>query len=350
MRQRELVFVIPGDINTPTGGYIYDRKLLEKLKEQGVKVTVLSLSDSFPNPSEEDQLQAQEKLSQVSEHTPLIIDGLALGALDPTTVSSIKSPVIALVHHPLAFETGLSSQESQRLFDTEFENLKRVKKILVPSQFTKNILVEKYKVDRKLITVATPGIELNPLKPSPAEPPMILSVGIIAYRKGHDVLLRALAKIVDLPWQAVIAGSVRDQEYADQLFTLQSELGLQSRVRFIGHVDSDELATYYSKAHVFALATRHEGYGMVFAEAMANGLPIITCDAGASAETVGDKAGIFADIDSPDSFAEALSKLLMDDRQRQRMSLASLARASELGDWNQTASHFIKALDEIENS
>ena len=204
-------------------------------------------------------------------------------------------------------------------------------------------------MDRKLITVATPGIELNPLEPSPAEPPLILSVGIISYRKGHDVLLRALAKIVDLPWQAVIAGSVRDQEYADQLFTLQSELGLQSRVRFIGHVDSDELATYYSKAHVFALATRHEGYGMVFAEAMANGLPIITCDAGASAETVGDKAGIFADINSPDSFAEALSKLLMDDWQRQRMSLASLARASELRDWNQTASHFIKALDEIDN-
>lgn len=350
MRQREIVFVIPGDINTPTGGYIYDRKLLEKLRDRGVKATVVSLADTFPNPSEEDQKRAFAKLSKLGENTPIIIDGLALGALDPSTVSAIKSPIIALVHHPLAFESGLAEKDRYRLFVTELENLKRAKRILVPSGFTKNLLIDEYRVDRELITVSTPGIDVNPLKPFPTTPPLILSVGILTYRKGHDVLLRALAKIVDLPWQAVIAGSVRDQGYADELISLQSELGLQSRVIFKGHVEPEELSIYYSKAHVFALATRHEGYGMVFAEAMANGLPIITCDAGASAETIGVKAGIFTDVDSPNNFAEALSKLLRSDQLHKQMSSASLARASELGDWGQTASHFITALDEIDNS
>ena len=347
MSRPECVFVVPGDINTQTGGYIYDRKVISELRASGFSVSVLSLSDTFPNPSVDDQRLAYEQLTRVKVKPPMIIDGLALGALDPETVSAISSPIIGMIHHPLAYETGLDADTSRRLFETEFENLRKVDKVIAPSHFIKQLLVEKYQLDKGLITVATPGIDLDPLPASPAQPPLILSVGIMASRKGHDVLLRALSKITEASWQAVIVGSTRDQHYLDDLVALRAELGLESRVKFLGQLSQEELAEYYSRASVFALATRHEGYGMVFAEAMANGLPIVSCKAGATAETVGEQAGILTDVDSPEMFADALRTVIDDRKLHARMSSASKLRASQLGTWSDTASVFEKALDEI---
>jgi len=347
LSQRECVFVVPGDINTPTGGYIYDQKVIAELRARGFSVSVLSLSNAFPNPSSADQRVAYEQLTRVGSKTPMIIDGLALGALDPETVSAISSSIIGMIHHPLAYETGLDADTSKRLFETEFENLRKVEKVLVPSHFTKQLLVEKYQLDQALISVATPGIDFDPLPAQPARPPLILSVGIMAFRKGHDVLLRALSKITEASWQAVIVGQTREQQYLDELLALRAELGLEARVKFLGHLNQKELAQYYSKATVFALATRHEGYGMVFAEAMANGLPIVSCKAGATAETVGEQAGIFTDIDSPELFADALLQVIGDQKLQSRMSSASKLRASQLGTWSDTAKVFEQALDEI---
>ncbi len=347
MSRPECVFVVPGDINTQTGGYIYDRKVISELRAHGFSVSVLRLSDTFPNPSADDQRLAYEQLTRVGSKTLMIIDGLALGALDPETVSAISSSIIGMIHHPLAYETGLDADTSKRLFETEFENLRKVEKVIVPSHFIKQLLVDKYQLDKGLITVAAPGIDLEPLPASPVQPPLILSVGIMASRKGHDVLLKALSKITEASWQAVIVGSTRDKHYFDDLLALRAELGLDSRVKFLGHLDQEELAEYYSRASVFALATRHEGYGMVFAEAMANGLPIVSCKAGATAETVGEQAGILTDVDSPEMFADALRAVIGDRELHARMSSASKSRAFQLGTWSDTASVFKKSLDEI---
>jgi glycosyltransferase involved in cell wall biosynthesis len=179
------------------------------------------------------------------------------------------------------------------------------------------------------------------------EPPLIFSVGGLIHRKGHDVLLKALSKITHLPWQAVIAGSARDQEYFEELIDLRALLGLESRVEFVGEVDQQQLTEYYSKATLFALATRHEGYGMVFDEAMSYGLPIITCDSGAVLETVGEKVALVVEPDSDESFAEAISRVLENQETYQAMSKSALERASTLNDWSMTASHFISAIESL---
>jgi Arc/MetJ family transcription regulator len=95
-------------------------------------------------------------------------------------------------------------------------------------------------------------------------PPLILSVGIQHPRKGHDVLLKALARLTDLDWTAVIVGKPYDPEHAAELARLHSELGLGRRVRLAGYVPDAELAELYAAASIFALATRYEGYGLVF--------------------------------------------------------------------------------------
>jgi hypothetical protein len=142
------VFVVPGDINTQTGGYIYDRKVISELRACGFLVSVLRLSDTFPNPSADDQRLAHEQLTRVGPKTPMIIDGLALGSLAPETVAAISSPIIGMIHHPLAYETGLDADTSKRLFETEFENLSKVEKVIVPSHFIKQLLVDKYQLDK----------------------------------------------------------------------------------------------------------------------------------------------------------------------------------------------------------
>ncbi|MDR9443646.1 MAG: glycosyltransferase family 4 protein [Microbacteriaceae bacterium] len=341
------VFVIPGDINTPTGGYIYDRKLIDQLRKQNLDVELISLQGSFPNPTENDQRLAVEAFSNLLAYTPVIIDGLAFGAMEKEVVSSISAPIIALVHHPLAHEGGLDEKTRQRLFDSEYKNLQKASRVLVPSSHTKKLLVNEYLVDEKIITVANPGFDLSPVGRVAIEPPLIFSVGSLIHRKGHDVLLKALSKITHLPWQAVIAGSARDQEYFEELIDLRALLGLESRVEFVGEVDQQQLTEYYSKATLFALATRHEGYGMVFDEAMSYGLPIITCDSGAVLETVGEKAALVVEPDSDESFAEAISRVLENQETYQAMSKSALERTSTLNDWSMTASHFISAIESL---
>lgn len=345
MNQRKCYFVIPGDINTPTGGYIYDRKVIEQLREQDVQVELISLSGNFPNPSSADQDDAHISLAQLESNSPVIIDGLALGALDTDLLKSISAPIIALVHHPLAKEGGLDDMEQERLFKTESRNLERASKIIVPSSYTASVLASEYGVDQGLIAIARPGFDLSIRPRQPIDPPLIVSVGIQVPRKGHDVLLKSLSKIIHLPWQAVIAGSPRDEDYAQELRKLRSELNLESRVQLVGHVDSQQLADYYSKASVFALATRHEGYGMVFDEAMAYGLPIVSCDSGAVSETVGNQAASLVRPDSPELFAEALSRVLEQADIYQAMSEDALQRAAGFGSWETTAKLFIEALD-----
>lgn len=347
MSSQACVFVIPGDINTPTGGYIYDRKLIDELRKQHLEVELISLKGSFPNPTENDQRLAFEALSNLSVDTPMIVDGLAFGAMEEKVVSSINAPIIALVHHPLAHEGGLDEKTRKRLFDSEYKNLQKASKVLVPSSHTKTLLINEYLVDEKIITVANPGFDFSPIEQTPVDPPLILSVGSLIHRKGHDVLLNALSNITHLPWQTVVAGSARDEDYLQELIELRASLRLESRVEFVGEVDQQQLADYYSKATLFALATRHEGYGMVFDEAMSYGLPIITCNSGAVLETAGDKAAVVVDPDSPESFAKALSMVLEDKEKYRFMSESALEKALTLNNWAQTASYFIAAITSL---
>jgi glycosyltransferase involved in cell wall biosynthesis len=176
---------------------------------------------------------------------------------------------------------------------------------------------------------------------------LILSVGSTTRRKGHDVLLRALARIADRPWQAVIVGAARDAELAQKLAQLAAELRIADRLRFAGSVSAAELGALYRAASVFALATRHEGHGIVFDEAMVHGLPIVSCSVGAVPETVAAGAGRLVPVDDPEAFAQALHELLGDDALRETMAAASRRAGTELPAWVETASIVAAVIDRV---
>jgi len=145
----------------------------------------------------------------------------------------------------------------------------------------------------------------------------------------------------------VIAGGRQDPGHAASLDRLHGELGLGDRVRLAGRVEQDELEQLYARASIFALATRHEGYGIVFDEAMAHGLPIVSCRAGAVPETVAPGAGLLVPCDDPVAFAGALDRLLSEEDLRADMAAASARAGAALAGWDVAVGLVGEVLDRV---
>ncbi|WP_224815358.1 glycosyltransferase family 4 protein [Hasllibacter sp. MH4015] len=330
-------FAIPGDINTVTGGYIYERRLLEGLRDLGHDVAHIQFGDSFPDPSDADMKHAARALHALDPSRALILDGLVFGSIDTDALARVTAPIVAMVHHPLALETGLSEERATHLFRVERANLARTAHVLVPSPHTAAILTGQYDVPQRKITIAPPGTDRPLLQNAPSQPPLILSVGILHPRKGHDVLLRALSELRDMNWRAVIVGGPHDRDHAADLARMVRELNLQDRVHLAGRIPQDALDDLFAKASIFALATRYEGYGMVFDEALGWGLPIISCATGAVPDTVPGDAGLLVAPDAPLDLSRALRKVLGDDAMRNKMASAALKAGQARPPWVETA-------------
>ena len=344
---RSLVFAYPGDLSLKTGGYGYDRQVIDGLQALGWQVKLLPLGNGFPMPTEETLRSAGEALSSLPDGTLVVIDGLAFGVLDAwAKVEADRLRVVALLHHPLALETGLSDDEQRHFRDRERAALASVRHVVVTSPMTARELVANYEVQDSDITVALPGTEKAVTAQASSSMPHILSVGTLSRRKGHDVLLAALKSVENLTWQATIVGSkTLDPATSNALAHQLDTLALGERVTLAGEVADPR--TYFATADIFALASRYEGYGMVFAEALSHGLPIVACHAGAVPEVVPEDAGILVPVDDVTAFASALRRLLSDPRERHVRAAASQRAGALLPDWAQTAKIISNTLDRI---
>ncbi|MDB6177759.1 glycosyltransferase family 4 protein [Paracoccus sp. Z330] len=330
-------FAIPGDIDTLTGGYLYEKRLLAGLRDLGHDMQHLELPASFPDAAPDDMAHAIRMLQAIDPDRPLILDGLVSGSIDPGGLAAVPAPVIAMVHHPLAEESGLCDKRRAQLLQTERENLRISRHVLVPSPHTRRILIDRYDVPPSKITVARPGIDKTRQPRVPVSPPLILSVGILHPRKGHDVLIAALGQIAHLDWQAVIVGNPWDRAHASALQDMVQASPVGARIHLAGRVSERRLQHLYARASVFALATRYEGYGIVFDEALLNGLPVVSCDTGAVPETLPPGTRLLTPTDDPAAFAAALDRILSDKPLRERLTHAAKRAGQTLPGWQDTA-------------
>jgi glycosyltransferase involved in cell wall biosynthesis len=368
-----VAFAVPGSLDQPTGGYAYDRRVIAELRRLGCGVDIVDLGEGFPRPAEPTIREALSRLRQVPAGRAIVIDGLALGVL-PDAAAALRAthPVIALVHHPLALETGLTGEEAQALRASERAALAAARHVVVTSPSTARLLVADYGVAPQAITIALPGndpvaagrpLPSLPRRPPPFPPPQagegwgegrgrvgegavnLLAVGSVVRRKGYDLLIEALARLTDLDWRLVIAGDcTRDRETAGALATRIVLLRLGPRLRMAGAVNHEELAGLYRDADLFVLASRHEGYGMAFAEAIAHGLPVVGTKAGAIPETVPDGAGILVPPDDVAALAAALRSMIADADLRERCAAAARRAALLLPTWDAAAQAFLGVL------
>jgi glycosyltransferase involved in cell wall biosynthesis len=339
-------FAIPGDLATLTGGYGYDRQVLARLAAFGVEAIHLRLPDGFPNPSAQALAQAMAALEQANEHDVLLIDGLAYGVLPAAQLSALRAPIVALVHHPLGLESGLTAAQSAELIASERAALSRARHVVVTSETTRDTLVADFRVPLAQISVAVPGTARTPRATGSGSAAVsILAVGSLVPRKAYDVLVQALAGLVDLPWHLNIVGSPdRAPKAAAALRAQINALGLADRITLMGELDDEALACAYARADLFVLASHYEGYGMVLGEAMAHGLPIVTTTGGAAARTVPDGAALKTPPGDVARLRDALAKALSDGDLRRDLAHAAWLAGQSLPDWDDTTRIVSEAL------
>nr|WP_237168380.1 glycosyltransferase family 4 protein [Paracoccus shandongensis] len=330
-----------------TGGYLYERRLLEGLRRFGHDILHLELPASFPDPSPADMAAAIKALAALPPDRPLILDGLVFGAIDTQGLARVRAPILAMVHHPLAIESGLDPARRDHLFRTERDNLRLARHVLVPSPHTRRILVERYDVAPDRITIARPGVDRPRLPRAPVSPPLILSVGILHPRKGHDILIEALSRLTDLDWRAVIVGKPWDSAHARALTAQLAASPAARRITLAGQVAPDVLEGLYSQATLFALATRYEGHGLVFDEALVRGLPVVSCATGAVPDTVPPGAGLLVPPGDAAAFTGALRQVLEDKALRHGIARAAWNAGRDLPGWDATATITSGVLDRL---
>jgi glycosyltransferase involved in cell wall biosynthesis len=334
----EAVFAIPGDLKATTGGYAYDRQVIDLLPAFGVPVSVLPLPASFPNPTEDDLKETRRAIAERSADSVLIVDGLAYGALPEDILAEIKGRVIGLVHHPLFLETGLPHARKVELKDSEEKALQRANHIIVTSRATKRILTEHMGLSSEKITVAQPGTDPAQRATGTGAPLQILAVGAVLPRKGYDLLVEALAPLKDVDWRLTIAGALdRHPQAVEAVQNAIRTHGLDDRVTLAGKVVPATLERFYESADLFVSASLFEGYGMVLAEAMARGLPIVLAAGGAAADTAGDAAALHVEAGNVAELTTALRRALTDKKLRDRLADAAWEAGRTLPTWHETA-------------
>ena len=198
---------------------------------------------------------------------------------------------------------------------------------------------------RVRITVAPPGIDPAPVARGSGERPRLLNVGTVTPRKGHALLIEALAGLRALSWDLVIVGNLdRDAGTANAVRELIGRHGLADRVTLTGELEGEALAAAFDRADIFVSASFYEGYGMAIAEALARGLPVVATSGGATAETVPADAGLLVPPGDAAALARALQRVLAEPGLRAQFRQGAIRARARLPSWNDTAAIIETAL------
>ncbi|HUN41370.1 MAG TPA: glycosyltransferase family 4 protein [Acetobacteraceae bacterium] len=345
-----LSLIVPAPFEQVSGGYSYDRRMVAELRAAGTGVDVVELDGRFPLADDTAHEAACKAWDSLNDTSRPVIDGLALPAFAGMEDALAARGAIGLIHHPTALETGFSEADRDSLRRIERRLYGRLYRLIVTSDATAERLAFDFGVNRARIAVVVPGTDDAPRSLGSGGPGCaILSIGTLVPRKGHDVLLRALARLFDLDWRLTIVGSPRrDPAHAAALEALAQELDVAPRVRFAGEVTGDALEVQWQRTDLFALATWFEGYGMAVAEALKRGLPVAVCSGGAAAALVEPEAGVVCEPGDRVQLSKALRRLIFSRDLRTVMGEGAWQIGQKLPDWKTQAKNLAREADRRE--
>lgn len=339
-------FVVPGPLATPTGGFVYDRHMIRALAGRGRLASVITLPDRFPEPPPAVRARALAAIAALPAGAWVVVDGLALPALAPALA---HHHVIALVHHPVCDETGLDAAARAAWFVRERDALAGVRAVITTSAATARRL-EAFGVTQARVAVVAPGVDdtccrrLGPPRARGQGVWTLLSVGSLMPRKGHDLLLRALARVRRLHWRLVLIGAARDEPYARRLRRLACALGFEGRIVWRGVVGDRLRDRLYRAADLLVHPAWHEGYGMVPVEAIAHGTPVLGFDIEAVREAVPAGCRILVRPGDAGALGRALERLMRDDARARTLRRSALRAARTLRRWSGAEADFVAAV------
>lgn len=333
--------VIYGSLDTLSGGYLYDRKLVAHLRRKGDDVRIVSL----PWRGYTAHLTDNLRFRLPSGLDILIQDELNHPSLLGANARRHAYPVISLVHHLRSVEPRPNWQNRlYRLVERAY--LKSVDGFIFNSKTTCAAVNALTGISKPFV-IAIPGgdnlgsgLDVGRIRSRSAEsPPLrLLFVGNLIPRKGLHVLLKALRRLPAEGYALDVVGSFdSDPHYARKMRQWTTDNGLDGRVRFHGALDEKSLIGMLEKAQLLVLPSLYEGFGIAYLEGMAYGLPAVATTSGAAAEIITDgKDGYLVPPDDPDSLAACLRVLANDRASLEKMSLNARRRFQSAATWEES--------------
>lgn len=344
-----VAWVVDGELDQLSGGYLYDRIVVDYLRSQDVQVEVLSLP------------VAPYGRRLATGAPPWVLQTLKDGAFDIVVEDELSHPAligvnrrlarenpalrrVALVHHlrssePRPWPANLLVRQIERAY------LATAEAFLFNSQTTRRV-VHALCGDRRPSVVALPGADrLGPALPrsrvepraSEAGPLRVLFVGNLIPRKGLLTLLEALALLPRGTATLTVAGSEVDPHLGARATSAVRRFRLTAEVAFVGPLDRASLARTMSNHHVLAIPSSYEGYGMAYLEGLGHGLPAIAGTDGGAREFIrDDQNGYLVPAGDPAGLAARLLGLAGDRKNLLRLSLGALRTFREHPSWTDT--------------
>ena len=325
----QIHFIVPEGVDDPTrpsGGNTYDRRVRDGLVAQGWLVHEHPVRGAA----------LADVLERIPDGAVVLLDGLIASPAPAVLVpQSERLRQVVLVHMPFAHRR-------------ERDVLAAATDVVTTSAWTQRRLGELYGLPPERVHVAEPGVDAAQPLPGTAAGSELLCVAAVTRRKGHDVLLDALAALPDLAWQCTCVGSLDvDPAFAA---AMQRRAG---RVRFPGPRTRPRLDHAYAAADLLVLASHAETYGMVITESLAHGVPVLATDIGGVTEALGHgdddtRPGLLVPPGDAATLASALHAWLTDSDLRARLRRAARERRATLRAWSDTTADVARVLAQVE--
>jgi glycosyltransferase involved in cell wall biosynthesis len=349
---RTVHVVVPDGIDDPrrpSGGNVYDRKVCASLPGAGWRVHEHPVPGPWPEPDARAAEALAQSLRRVPDDAVVVVDGLIASTTPSVLVpAAVRLRLVVLLHLPLGAEPPGHVVPGAR--DRERAVLAAAQATVTTSEWARGLVLRTHPVLADRVHVAAPGTDPAPLAPGSLDGGRLLCVATVAWHKGHDVLLTALAGLRDLQWQCVCVGPPgRDTAFVEELRRRVGAAGLSDRVCLSGALAGSALESAYACADVVVLPSRGETHGMVVSEALAHGLPVIATAVGGVPDAVGRTAdgrrpALLVPPDDPASLAAALRRWIVDAPLRDRLRQSAAVRRVELPGWSTTARAMAYAL------
>ncbi len=341
--------VIFGSLDILTGGYLYDRRLLDYLRSQGDQTRVISLplrtyprhlADNF-SPSLARRLASERfdvLLQDELNHPSLVM-------LNRWLKAQFGYPIVTLVH------LLRSSERRASLLRHAYAAVER-RYLDTADAAIFNCHTTRHAAEG-LLGHSIPGVVAYPggdhlnvqttetevaARARAPDPLQVVSIANVVPGKGLHDLITALARLPARSWRLTVAGSLTaDRGYVKRLRCLIGRLGLETNVYLIGAVPNQRVAEHLCSGHVLALPSSYEALGIAYLEAMRCGLPVIATSAGGACEVVDDgHEGFFVAPGDVEALTNYLRLLMTDRELLLRMGLAARQRAACHPTWDQS--------------
>jgi glycosyltransferase involved in cell wall biosynthesis len=350
--------LIYGSLNTQSGGYLYDRKLMEHLLQHGDQVEVISLTPRNYAKHLTDNFSTSLIQCLKSLHLDILLqDELnhpSLFMLNRRLRREVKFPFVSIVHHLRSSET-FPAWQSLLYRWVERNYLASLDGFVFNSRATRQ-RVEAITGSNMPAIVAFPGgdrldpnipedrIRARAAQPGPLR---LVFLGNLIPRKNLHTLLQALTRLPNGSWSlSVIGRQDVDPKYVDLLQSQVKRSGLNDSIRFLGSVTDRSLADQLQNSHVLVVPSSYEGYGIAYLEGMGFGLPALGTSAGGAGEIIAHgQNGYLIQPDDSNALSGYLLRLAQDRELLAKMGIEARRRYSKHPTWDKTVGRVRRFLE-----